>query len=126
VKAGIIDESFRGADYEAGSPLNGMNTGEPSYAGLLGLVKVLSALSPSLPVYSSAGGSFRGYRLSPCIACENDREREEERDGRGGQIFSFVLSEYRRGNAERTESGESARYPKNRPTGTPWRKDVVS
>lgn len=58
-KAGIIDESFRNLDFEAGSPLNGMNTGrEPSYAGL--------SAERCYPL--ARGNKFSRYRLSPCVA----------------------------------------------------------
>lgn len=43
------------ADFEVGSPLNGMNTGEPSYAGLSELAKVLSS-PPRRGKFSRARG----------------------------------------------------------------------
>jgi len=127
VKAGIIDEVFRGLGYEARSLLNGMNTGEPSYAGLSGLVKVLSALSLSLPVCPPAGGSFRGYRLSRCVARENHRERKGEETDEAAKYFRlFQVNTVEK--TQRTQNGPWARYPaKNRPMGSPrWRKDVLS
>jgi hypothetical protein len=123
VKAGIIDESFRGPDYEAGSPLNRMNTGEPSYAGLSGLVKVLSALSLSLslsvlpreevlavidyPPASHARGRETWTRPNIFVCSKRipSRKRRENGEWRVGKVSH-----------EESSHGDSPR----------WRKDVVS
>lgn len=62
-------------------------------------------------ILSPAGTSFRGIDYPPV----SHRGEPDDDSGRSDQIFSFVLSEYRWGNGERTEM---SRYPTKNPSGT--------
>lgn len=103
-KAGIIDESFRNLDFEAGSPLNGMNTGRTIVRRTFGGFgwEVLSS-RPREQVF--------GIDYPPV----SHRKEPDDDSRRRGQIFSFVLNEYHRGNGERTEM---SKYPTKNPSRT--------